>query len=108
MALQPCPECTRLCSDAALACPQCGFPLQSRVREIRIAIDTIMKAANDIYNWRDSDIPKSVVQASFSSGSPDVAPFLMGLVEVVYADTLGKEVLMPLIHEQAIARFNAG
>ena len=71
MALQPCPECTRPCSDAALACPQCGFPLQSRVREIRIAIDTIMKAANDIYiapkidDNRDEDIIRLPLFSSY-------------------------------------------
>ena len=110
MALHPCPECSKQCSDAAVACPHCGFPLQEKARENQMAIDAVLTAANDFLEMRDSDVPKSVVIGSLSKshGDRSVTTFLQGLVEVVYnSGNLEREVLMPLVREQAVAKFSS-
>ena len=67
MALISCPECSGSCSDAAKACPHCGFPIQEEVEAKEQFLSTMKSLAFCAAKFRDDGYERSIMDAAIRS-----------------------------------------
>jgi RNA polymerase subunit RPABC4/transcription elongation factor Spt4 len=52
MALSPCPECSKIISDQAFFCPNCGYPLHPQVKNVLVkTVRGITDIAKNIFSF---------------------------------------------------------
>ena len=67
MALISCPECSGSCSDAAKACPHCGFPIQAETEAKEEFLSTMKRLAFSVAGLRDGGCERSQMDAALRS-----------------------------------------
>lgn len=108
MALVSCPECSQSCSDAAAACPHCGFPIRER-----LTAKVRSKAHNDALGLclETLDLLLSIKHRTFSKDdmkkyargmlpSQLVHSFALLIIDLIYdSPGLDREVYRQMVEE---------
>lgn len=82
MALIKCPECGKMISDKAHACPNCGYPLQKRARR---AIHELRREAERAESKKAAaTMKKSVSQITRNLIASIVLILILGIVYIIY------------------------